>query len=461
MTATCQVRRGWRRCGHPAVVGLPVCPACLEELLAESDPGRRRTLASWGMLAPALIEVLASDPDMGVRLRVAARSDLPGEIVDQMIDPLVESSSEVREVLARGYLTSAQARALLVSGEPSVLVALAENLAAPTDVLDELVNHPDPEVMGAAVASRSGLRSSPHASHLLEGATVPLHRRPRAMRNAMARPSPPLPQPHPEVVPTDPTPPAFTDSPMVVPVEELPPPPPPVDPPVHSGDAPAATPIAASSLGEEPERDQGESPSGRVLVALVAACVLGVAVTAGAMALRGHVELPAAAPRSLPSSTTTPPATLPPTIVASTTSVAVTTLPASTVPATPAPPSTQIPAPAPPPAPPAPAPTPAPPVSQAPIVVPSPPSGPIERTFTVRSSNGRFCGSTRLTVQFSPSPAQVTVTSDTGERVAQWSGPSGATRTITLTRPTKELRVTVATTGTGITVSASAAGDSC
>jgi hypothetical protein len=66
-----------------------------------------------------------------------------------------------------------------------------------------------------------------------------------------------------------------------------------------------------------------------------------------------------------------------------------------------------------------------------------------------------------VTVNFSPAPGYVVVTDDTGAQVGGWSGASGQTRQLLLPRSTAVLQVHVTAVGTSISVSGSAAGDSC
>ena len=117
-TRRCKVHaRSLRRCGNPSVGCLEICQPCLDILLDEADPQRRRTLAASENIPASVVERLACDRDEHVRARVAARADLgpalaqrvaaeaggpPGELSLEPSQLIPGSSEVVREVI-HGY----------------------------------------------------------------------------------------------------------------------------------------------------------------------------------------------------------------------------------------------------------------------------------------------------------------------------------------------------------------------
>lgn len=507
----CKVHAGLlRRCGNPPVEGLEICQPCLDILLNEPDPQRRRALAATGNLPRSLVERLAGDPDEHIRALVAARSDLPPTLAQQFASN-TESSPLVSRALAGSSNALLNAGDLISTGDPLTLATLAAHPDLDGELLDQLTDHPDLDVSTSAIATRAGLRPDPAISRRVTEAA-------RTDMRPIASPQKgtPMPVSHfrrkaspapPAVLDLEPAPivEALSDPPVEVelaagdqravdavlisatPVENFEPrasgvhesvvPPLPalaslavVPDPLESlddsptidvesviGDLQELTSDAPSGFATDTDPAASGSPSegsrSRRAFAFVGAAVVLVAITAGITQLQHD-------PRPTPSATPLPTiqhvATTTTALASSTTSA--TTNPPSTQP--PAPPTTVAVGPTPT-APPLPSPVPPQPAVPAPIEAPPAPSGPVTRSIQVTSTSGRFCGSVRVTANFSPSPASVTVTDDQGHQVGAWSGLSGQTRAFELSRATNALTVKVQANGTGLAVSASASGDSC
>lgn len=512
-TSRCKVHAGLlRRCGNPPVEGLEICQPCLDILLNEPDPQRRRTLAVTENLPRSVVERLAGDPDGHVRARVAAQSDLPPTLAQQFASN-TEISPLVWRALASSIHALPNAGDLISTGDPLTLATLAAQPDLDCELLDQLTDHPDPDVSTSAIATRAGLRPDPTIRHRIDQAahtdTRPITAPPKGTPAPVPLPSPPT-SPVQTVRHRPCVQPSRTATSIVIDddpadlhtstshVEEIPgllPPPPrtaslspepvpltttvaavpeaPVMPVIadelldeerltevesailHWQDPPsesANTEDAAGDVSSRPPAPSSEFHSVRTL-AFVGAAAVVVAIIVGIAQLTHD---PHSIPLAIPPMTTGQMATA--TTGPTPSTAAATTAPSSTNPS--APPSTAPPGPAPtlPPVPPPPTPRPADP---APVEAPPVPSGPVTRSIQVTSASGRFCGSVQVTVNYSPSPASVIVHDDRGRQVGGWSGPSGQTRTLTLTEPSSALLLTVNTTGTGLAASASATGDSC
>lgn len=143
-------------CPNAAVGGLPVCGPCLTVVLSERDPGRRRALAGTPGLPGPLLGRLATDPDDGVRARVATRDGLTDTYVANFTNPATEASPAVWRALAATPAGARHAAALAATGDRSTRLILATNAATPDDVLDDLARAGDAEITATVAATRSG-----------------------------------------------------------------------------------------------------------------------------------------------------------------------------------------------------------------------------------------------------------------------------------------------------------------
>lgn len=387
---------------------MPICEACLEILLAEHDPGRRRALAGLSVSSAPVIERLSNDADDFVRCAVASRGDLDPAIARLFVNQSVETSPPVWCALAASQSGPTNADAIVATGDALSLVALAGNVATPRGVLGRLVEHPDPEVATAAIAMRAGLNVDPRLLEQIARST-----------NAPSRP--------------------ITARPM-------------------------GTVAATGAQRVRPARVVNTSHRRIPRKSLAAIGIgAGLIVLTVSFSQLHWTAVVADTPRtSLPMATDTTVTTEPGVPLTSSAAVGPTTT--TTGPRTtsrPAPPTTQLSAR---PQPTAPA-TVEPPSQRSPApasVAPPPiPTGPTTRTIAVRSAGGRFCGGVQVTVNFSPSPATVQVTDDQGRTLANWKGVSGRTESVQIATPTTSLSVMVTVSGSEPTISASASGSSC
>lgn len=143
-------------CPNPAIDGLGICGPCLTVILSESDPGRRRSLAGVSRIPVALLARLATDPDPGVRARVASREALEPELIGKFVDPTVEASPIVWRAMAATRAGARHAASLVTSRDRTTLLILATNPATEASVLDLLARDSDRGIAGAVAATRSG-----------------------------------------------------------------------------------------------------------------------------------------------------------------------------------------------------------------------------------------------------------------------------------------------------------------
>lgn len=461
-TDRCKVRIGTlRRCSNPSVDELEICWPCLDTLLDEADPRRRRSLAAVEGLPDHVVDRLAGDADERVRARVAARPELSAALAQQFASES-EASPIVWRALAASIHGVRLADALVATGDSLTLATLAAHPDLDDGLLNRLANHPDPEVSTTAIATRAGLRPDPTIQLRIEqGAraeTRPITSPPKGT---------PVPGPLPPPPPLEQEPPApLTPVSVSVPESPLVPFVAPVlldearpteaetaighwQEPLSSV---ATTDDTAKNVLSGPAAPSGESRSRRAM-AIVGAAAIVVAILGGVTQVQHHHQsIPSATPPTttgqMATSTSGPTSsTVAATMTPTTTKP---TAPLSTVPPGLAPTLPSVP------------PTPTPQqVAPAPLEAPPVPSGPVTRSIQVTSASGRFCGRVRLTVNFSPSQAAVTVYDDRGHQVGNWSGPSGETRTLELTDSTSALVISAKTQSIGLALSASAASESC
>lgn len=431
-------------CGSPPTSGLPICGSCLRIVLDEPDPRRRRTLAGNPGLASGVVQQLAEDPDDQVRAQVAARSDLDTATTNRLANPDRESAPIVWRSMAATSGGASHAWELLGTDDPTTLAILAANPSVDPDILDQLARYPDPDVSWTASATLAG---QPPGDHIADRVTearsfdgLPLGDPARSL----SRPGAAFSTDASGAVATDAEP----------PVGDAPPPPltgspyPPSSSASGTGGPGAPGALPPRPLPDEPG-DHGRRRGFALLVGagalvVIAAVVLVVAFTGSGSDSRTATVGPSPSTSHTMASTSRPPPTSGANTSTTTTSSSTSTTSTTT---TTVPPTTE------------PKPT-APPPTPAPAVTP-PPIGPISQNFTIRSDAGRFCKAVSVTVNFSPAPAYVTITDDTGARVGGWSGASGQTKELQLPRSTSALNVNVTAVGTSISVSGSAAGDSC
>lgn len=450
--ARCTVRFGLRRCGARAVGEIPLCNTCLDELFQEPDPRRRRTLASIEHLPLVVIERLAHDEDEFVRIGVAARSDLPPSVARTLASPGEEPCPDVWRALAMSASVASTAETLQIADDTVTLKLLAANPATPPSVLDELAEHRDPDIASIAIGARAGLRPAldPSLASSPTGDQRPISA-PPFLRSLPTRPG------------TAGDPPFATDGASPRGRSSIAAWKPPSDPLPER--VTRDTVIVSKA---EPHRFTFRPLHMSLMMIGVLFCGLALGMTLS----RGsspHTPSPAAVPASTTNQTasTSPapptPTTHPTPKVSERDHGSTTTTPTTTAPVTPAtasPPDATAPAERdvrPPDTRPAQIQTPAP----APVAPASVPAGPVSRSITVTSTSGSFCSTVRVSVNVSPSPATITVTDSAGRTVATWAGASGQTRHIALPHASRTLTIHATATGTAMTLSASAAGNSC
>ncbi|HET8929248.1 MAG TPA: hypothetical protein VFN21_01195 [Acidimicrobiales bacterium] len=144
------------RCTNAAVGELPICGPCLGVVLAEGDPGRRRSLAGLTRLPRPVADRLVDDPDAGVRARIANREDLAGDTVSRFADPAREPSPIVWRSFAATRIGAANAAAVLATRDRLAMLVLAANPATPSETLDRLAGLDDVEIATTVAATRAG-----------------------------------------------------------------------------------------------------------------------------------------------------------------------------------------------------------------------------------------------------------------------------------------------------------------
>ena len=194
-TRRCKVHIGTlRRCGNAAINGLEICEPCLDTLLAEDDPRRRRNLAVLEDLPTLVVERLAKDPDQHVRARIATRPDLSPTLALQFASD-AESSPIVWRALAVSSHGVQNAEALVATGDPLTLATLVTHPGLDGELLDQLADHSDPDVSTSAIATRAGLRPNPTIRHRIDQAaradTRPITSPPKGTPAPVPLPSPP------------------------------------------------------------------------------------------------------------------------------------------------------------------------------------------------------------------------------------------------------------------------------
>jgi hypothetical protein len=125
-------------------------------ILSEPDPGRRRALAGLVRLPRPVVDHLLTDPDAGVRARIANREDLTDDTVARFVDPTRETSPVVWRSFAATRIGAAQAAALFATGDRLTRLVLAANPATPVDSLGRLARLADPEISSTVAATRAG-----------------------------------------------------------------------------------------------------------------------------------------------------------------------------------------------------------------------------------------------------------------------------------------------------------------
>ncbi len=152
----CAVRHDDLRCENVTTGALPICGSCLTELLEEADPRRRRALAVVEQLPAGVVQRLVDDPDPQVRAQVATRGDLDAGTIARLADPDREPAPEVWRALATTPAGAEHAWELCSTNDPLTLAIVASNPAVGAEVLERLVDNPDPDVAHAAAAARAG-----------------------------------------------------------------------------------------------------------------------------------------------------------------------------------------------------------------------------------------------------------------------------------------------------------------
>ena len=152
----CAVRHDDLRCENVTTGALPICGSCLTELLEEADPRRRRALAVVEQLPAGVVQRLVDDPDPQVRAQVATRGDLDAGTIARLADPDREPAPEVWRALATTPAGAEHAWELCSTNDPLTLAIVASNPAVGAEVLERLVDNPDPDVADAAAAARAG-----------------------------------------------------------------------------------------------------------------------------------------------------------------------------------------------------------------------------------------------------------------------------------------------------------------
>ncbi|HET8929247.1 MAG TPA: hypothetical protein VFN21_01190 [Acidimicrobiales bacterium] len=432
-------------CRNPPTSGLPICGSCLRVLLDEPDPRRRRTLARNPGLAGGVVQQLAEDPDDQVRAQVAARSDLDTATTNRLANPDRESAPTVWRSMAATSGGGAHAWELLGTDDPTTLAILAANPSVDPDILDQLARYPDPDVSWTASATLAGQPPGDHIAERVAEARrfdgLPLGE----SAVPLSRPGATPPTEMLGVAPT--TLAAAATSDTGFPVGGAPPP-----PETRSPDSPPAYASGVGGAGALPPRPSPDDPGGHgrrrglgLLVGagalvVIAAVVLVIAFTGSGSDSRTTTVGPDPSTMHTSPNTSRTPSTsgaTTSTTTSSTTSTTTTSVPPTTKPAPTLPPTTPSPA------------------------ITPPQAGPISQNFTITSDAGRFCKAVSVTVNFSPAPAYVAISDDTGAQVGGWSGASGQTRQLQLPRATTVLNVNVSAVGTSISVSGSASGDSC
>jgi hypothetical protein len=112
--------------------------------------------------APApVVAALAADRSALVRAEVAARPDLPDDLVARLADPRSEGDATVLRRMAAHPRLGARAQGLAATGDVVVLRRLAANPGVPAEALAVLAGHPDPAVQRRARARLAGTRLTP------------------------------------------------------------------------------------------------------------------------------------------------------------------------------------------------------------------------------------------------------------------------------------------------------------
>jgi hypothetical protein len=122
------------------------CPGCWRAVVGAGDEARRSSAARDPDLPGWALAALAADRSPLVRAEVAARTDLPDSVVAVLADPRTEPDVTVLRRMAGHARLGARALALAAVGDVVTLRRLADNPAAPPDVLTVLAGHPDPTV---------------------------------------------------------------------------------------------------------------------------------------------------------------------------------------------------------------------------------------------------------------------------------------------------------------------------
>jgi len=410
-------------CGNPPTSGLPICGSCLRTLLEEADPRRRRTLAAGSPLAAGVIQQLAEDPDDQVRAQVAARDDLDTATVNRLAHPDRESAPIVWRSIAATPGGATHAWELLGTDDAGTLTILAANRRVDPDILDQLARYPHPDVSWTASATLAGQPTGDVVAQRLREARV-------FDGLPIGEPAEPLRRP------TDQPPATVVGAAAVAGAAAATPPGVTGAGSADRGSPPPGTPGLPPRPAPEDDRP---SHTRTLLVGAGALVVLAAVVLVVAFA-RGNPETRTKSVGASADATTTvdPTTTRPPTTT-STTSAATTTVPPTTTAAPTWPPTTPAP----------------------PVAVTPPPESPISQNFTIRPDTGRFCKNVAVTVNFSPAPAYVVITDDTGAQVGGWTGASGQTKNLQLPRATSLLVVNVTAVGRSISVSGNASGESC
>jgi hypothetical protein len=125
-------------------------------VVGTGDEARRSAAARDPDLPGWALSALAGDRSPLVRAELASRPDLPDAVVAVLADPRTEPDVTVLRRMAGHPRLGVRALALAASADVVTLRRLADNPAAPTDVLTVLAGHPEPTVGGRARARLVG-----------------------------------------------------------------------------------------------------------------------------------------------------------------------------------------------------------------------------------------------------------------------------------------------------------------
>lgn len=155
-------------CGRRATPGTgDRCDRCWRSCVASDREADRTEAARAAGLPLWALTTLAADRSPLVRAEVAARLDLPDEIIATLADPATEPDRAVLRRMARHPRLRAHARRLVRTDDLPALRHLAGNPTCPPDTLALLARHPDGVVHRRARARAVGAALDDEARHRL------------------------------------------------------------------------------------------------------------------------------------------------------------------------------------------------------------------------------------------------------------------------------------------------------